>query len=293
MRRMFAALTIVLLAGGLSSGKAVAGEHPFGAELASRASDAPMQLMLTSGSSPATDALGDWLRPGAQRGRRSAEPQGRFGIESRPSGSRSLKQAAWRSLVLPGWGQNYLGAPSRGWFFIAGEALTWGTWSTFKTQEWLRKRSYTEMADVHAGVSGDHADDYWKIVGQYSNWIDYNEWLRFQGRREYGFGTTEYYDYISENEINAELGWTWNNEDRREGYAIKRKASLNAERRATYTLYALLVNRVVALVDTWRLSRSRGVIRGDLNDQAQSGFDLQSQPTETGLSWRLAWTREF
>ena len=238
-------------------------------------------------------ALADWTRNSARGRREEPEPQGRFGIEERPSGGRSLGQAAWRSIVLPGWGQRYLGAPARGMFFMTGEALTWGTWSTFKTQEWLRKRSYTEMAEVFAGVGGDHADDYWKIVGQYSNHIDYNEWLRFQGRREYGFGTAEYYSFIAEHQIGSALAWTWNNEERREAYAIKRKASLNAERRATYTLYALLVNRVVSLVDTWRISRSRGAIEDALERQIGGTLDLQSQPTADGLSWRLGWYRQF
>jgi len=218
-------------------------------------------------------------------------PQGRLGLEEKPSGGKKLVHAIWRNLLLPGWGQRYLEAPGRGWVFMSGEAATWGTWGTFKTQEWLRRRSYTEMAEVFAGVAGDHGNEYWKIVGQYRNWLDYNEWLRFQARREYGFGTDDYYAYIAANEIAAGNSWDWNSESRREDYAMKRKASLNAERRATYTLYALLVNRVISLVDVWRLHRLRGDLEQRLEEQGSLG--LGAAPTEVGVSWRLGWYRRF
>jgi hypothetical protein len=288
MRQIVRALILFVPAACIGAAAALAGEHPFAAPVSSLSGNAELGAGVSAGY-----ALADWTRP-SMRGRRGEpEPQGRFGIESRPEGSRGLGQAAWRSILLPGWGQRYLGAPGRGMFFMGGEAAIWGTWGTFRTQEWLRRRTYTEMAEIFAGVSGDHSDEYWKIVGQHSNSIDYHEWLRFEGRREYGFGTVEYYAFIEENEVAETDGWVWNNVTRRQGYAIKRKSSLSAERHATYTLYALLVNRVVALVDTWRLSRQRDVIQDALDDQAGGGFDLRSLPTEAGLSWRLTWQRPF
>ena len=231
--------------------------------------------------------------PGSLRwGREEPEPQGAYGIEEKPEGRRSLGRAVLYSALLPGLGERYLGAPRRGWAFMGAEAAVWGTWGTFMTQEWLRRQNYIEMAEVFAGVSGDHDDEYWKVVGQFANWLDYNEWLRYQARREYGFGTGEYYDYIASHEIDEQAGWDWSNTDRRTDYAAKRKASLNAERRATYTLYALLVNRVISLVDTWRIYRSREEIRERIEDQHGS-LGLDARPDERGVHWRLGWYRSF
>jgi hypothetical protein len=225
------------------------------------------------------------------------KPQGSFGIQERPAGRRSLTGALWRSALLPGLGQRYLGAPGRGLLFMGAEAATWGTWGTFKTQEWLREENYIEMAQVFAGVAGDeHEDDYWKAVGQHASWLDYNEWLRYQARREYGYGTDAYYDYIAENEVGEALAWDWNSDARRAAYLDKREASNSAERRATYTLYALLVNRVVSLVDVWRLHRDREAIRDGLEREAAGdagGIQFGALPAPGGLALRLGWVRCF
>jgi hypothetical protein len=225
------------------------------------------------------------------------KPQGTLGIQERPTGERGLVGALWRSALLPGLGQRYLGAPRRGLVFMGAEAATWGTWGSFKTQEWLRRENYIEMAQVFAGVQGDeHVDDYWKAVGQHASWLDYNEWLRYQARREYGYGTDAYYSYISDNEIGEDQAWDWNSTERRVAYLAKRKASNNAERRATYTLYALLVNRVVSLADVWRVHRSREAIRGGLEREAASdagGIQFGALPTPQGLALRLGWVRSF
>jgi hypothetical protein len=233
------------------------------------------------------------FRPGAWQ-RAEPEPQGKLGIRKRPSGERGLMGAIWRNALLPGWGQRYLGAPGRGLIFMGAEAATWGTWGSFKWQESLRRDDYIEMAQVFAGVSGDgHADDYWKAVGQHESWLDYNQWLRYQARREYGFGTTDYYSYIAEREIAEGEAWTWDNRDRQLAYLQKRKASNNAERRATYTLYALLVNRVVAVVDGWRLYRSHESIRHDLESDDRAGIGFQALPGEESVILSLGWYRSF
>jgi len=236
-------------------------------------------------------------RPQAWR-RGEPGPQGALGIQERPTGERKLIGALWRSALLPGLGERYLGAPGRSLLFMSAEASIWGTWGTFKTQEWLRRENYIEMAQVFAGVPGeDHDDDYWKAVGQHASWLDYNEWLRYQARREYGYGTDAYYAYIADNEVGPDQAWDWNSESRRFAYLDKRKASNNAERRATYTLYALLVNRVASLVDTWRLHKSREAIREGIAPVPASGtggsIGIQALPTPGGLGLRLGWTQPF
>jgi hypothetical protein len=230
------------------------------------------------------------------------DPQGRLGIEEKPAGSKGLIQALWRSALLPGWGQHYLGAPTRGWIFLGSEAGVWGVWGTFMIQEKLRMDDSIEMAEIFSGVSGDHDDSYYKIVGQHQNWRDYNEWLRWEARREYDFGTDDYYSWIAANEIAAGDSWEWMNEDRRITYVLKRKASKTAEQRARNTLFALIVTRVGAMVDTWRVSRTRediqriredevgGMPKTGLGDLRLSG---SVEPRGEELLLRVAWTGNF
>jgi len=220
-------------------------------------------------------------------------PQGRLGLEREPDGNRRLLHALWRSAVLPGWGQHYLGAPTRGALFLASEAGVWGTWGTFKIQQKLRMDNSIEMAEVFAGVSGNHDDDYYKNVGQYKNWQDYNEGLRWDARREYGFGTDEYYAWIAENEIAEDDAWNWANEDRRIAYVLKRKSSKTSEQRATNTLFALIITRVGAMVDTWRLSRTHDDIRRIREEETGGRIRGSLEPGSEGMTLRLGWTRSF
>lgn len=259
---------------------------------------APAFAVESAAPAPLALDAASFTRPQAWR-RGEPGPQGALGIQERPSGERKLIGALWRSALLPGLGERYLGAPGRGLLFMGAEASIWGTWGTFKTQEWLRRENYIEMAQVFAGVAGeDYDDDYWKAVGQHASWLDYNEWLRYQARREYGYGTDAYYAYIADNEVGPDQAWDWNSDTRRFAYLEKRKASNNAERRATYTLYALLVNRVASLVDTWRLHRGREAIRDGLAPASESGgpqggLAIQALPTADGLGLRLGWAQRF
>lgn len=226
------------------------------------------------------------------RGEGRPAPQGKLGIEEASTGSHALLQALWRSALMPGWGQRYLGAPTRGWVFMGAEAGTWTVVGTFRIQSALRRADYIEMAEIHAGVSGSHDDDFWKRVGQFDNAADYNEWLLRQARREYGYGTAEYDSYLDENWEADPHAWQWLSGDRRENYAEKRKGSLSAKRRATYTLYALLVNRVIATVDTWRLWKtSESIHRTREEDRGQ--VQAIALPGDQGLTWRLGWYRSF
>jgi hypothetical protein len=260
-------------------------------------------LLCIVGASAACALPGHWLPASAldrdgsiafelQGNRGRPGPQTSLGIQDKPEGGSKLLSALWRSALLPGWGEHYLGAPARGYLFMGAEAATWGTYATFKTQEWLRLEHSKEMAEVFAGASGDHPDSYWRDVGQYENWMDYNEALRWDARREYGYGSDAYYDYIDENEISAEDSWEWLNEDRRIDYVLKRRASKNAAQRATNTLFALMVTRVVSLVDTWRLSNTRDRIQ-EIRQEQTGGLSSRVFPRGEGLALQVGWSRSF
>ncbi len=221
------------------------------------------------------------------------DAQGALGIQEKPEGSKGLVSALWLSALIPGWGQRYLGAPTRGWLFFSAEAGVWGTYTVFKVQENLRLDNSIEMAQVFAGVSGDHDDTYYKNVGQHQNWQDFNEDLRWEARREYGFGTEDYYAYIAENEISADDGWSWTNEDRRIAYVLKRKASKTAEQRATNTIFALIVTRVAAMVDTWRVARVREDIQRIREVETGGRLSGSLEPRGEELLLRVGWTASF
>lgn len=261
-------------------------------------------LLLLAGAATAAAALPqDWMpapsldRDGAiafeiQGNRGRPAPQGGLGIQEKSDGGKQLGWALLRSAVLPGWGEHYLGAPRRGYLFMSAEAGVWGTWGVFKTQEWLRKEDYLEMAEVFAGATGDHPDSYWRDVGQYQNWQDYNEALRWDARSEYSYGSDAYYEYIEENEIAAGDGWEWLSEQRRIDYVLKRRDSKSAASHATNTLFALMVTRVVSLVDTWRLHRTHSEIQR-IRREETGGLGASVFPRGEGLALQVGWIRSF
>ncbi|MDP6796682.1 MAG: hypothetical protein QGG33_02540 [Candidatus Krumholzibacteria bacterium] len=249
--------------------------------------------LLDSSSLPGLYSLGEEGADFSVSNRGRPRPQSNLGLHS-TDGEKSLLNALWRSLLLPGWGEAWLGAEGRAKLFYMAEAGVWSSTGIYKTQEYLRKRNYVEMGEIHAGVQGAQDDQFWKNAGLHDNWQDFNENLRWEARREYGYGSEAYYDYIAEHEITSEEeGWRWNNRDRRIDFARKRESSLSARRMARNTLFVgLIATRAVSIFDTIRLHRNREGIR-EIRKQEVGSLDADLWPTASGFGYRLRWSRSF
>ncbi|MCK4578492.1 MAG: hypothetical protein KAU50_06860 [Candidatus Marinimicrobia bacterium] len=172
------------------------------------------------------------------------------------------KAALVRSLILPGWGQQHLGATRAARKFLLTEGLLWLSHFTFKTGAGTYEQDYQAYAAEHAGVAMvDRPAIYYYHVGAYNSLDDYNaEQLR---QRNIG----DVYD-VGEN-----LEWQWDSGANREEYVDLRRTSLQLGKAATFATGGLIFNRAVAAINVLFLSR-RGISAASIVAPNSSGARL-------------------
>jgi hypothetical protein len=172
---------------------------------------------------------------------------------------KSTGRAVLYSLVLPGWGQYYLGETRNAWTFFAAEAAVWTSFFVFELQGHLRKNGYEEFAQDFAGIQSDsHSDDFWGVLTQYNSSKDYEDELKREGRfaifPEGGADALE--RYFIENRIGDYEPWEWQSAEIRRAYQDRRSASKRAFRRALYAAATGIANRAAAAFFAVRSTRA-------------------------------------
>jgi hypothetical protein len=157
------------------------------------------------------------------------------------------KGALLRSIVLPGWGQYYLGNHSLARRMMTAEACLWLLHGTFKgAQDWY-KQDFRAFATLHSGISYHLKPDiYYFRLGRYDSIEDYNQ-AQLRDRNidaVYPLGT--------------EKDWEWDSIHNRERYMDIRRASLRAAKAASFTVGSMVLNRAVAAIHVLFLSRKVG-----------------------------------
>ena len=73
------------------------------------------------------------------------------------------------SLLLPGLGHKSLGHDYRATAYMSAEAAVWCAAVVFEVQGRIRKDSYIEYAEIHAGVADakNRSSDYYRRIGRY------------------------------------------------------------------------------------------------------------------------------
>ncbi len=154
------------------------------------------------------------------------------------------------SAVLPGSGQLLLGARGR------GEALLWvdaGIWAFYGGSVWARDQRETDarlLAGRDAGAVrlGD-GPEYFRALERYDNADLYNEDIRRDARSRYPDDPQAQMDYYLENGCFGDQAWNWSSDSARLDYYGMRKRSRNAGLQAQFATGALVLNRLVSVVD--------------------------------------------
>lgn len=160
----------------------------------------------------------------------------------------AAKQSALaRSIILPGWGQHYLGAPLAARRLAVTEAGLWLGFILLREGSQWHQQDYRAYAAVHAGVdasSKSRSDIYYFNLGYYDSITAYNQdQLR---RRELDDVYT----------LGVGNDWQWDDSANRARYRDLRRTSLNFAKAATFTLGGMIVNRSLAALHILFLSRS-------------------------------------
>ncbi len=157
------------------------------------------------------------------------------------------KQALVRSIILPGWGQHYLGAPVAARRLAVAEAGLWLGFILLRESSQWHLQDYRAYAAVHAGVdagSKSRPEIYYFNLGHYDSITAYNQdQLR---RRELDDVYT----------LGVGNDWQWDDTANRTRYRDLRRTSLSLAKAATFTLGGMVVNRSLAALHILFLSRS-------------------------------------
>jgi len=158
---------------------------------------------------------------------------------------KSVSQAFFYSLLLPGMGEAYVGKYNYTKFFLSVEVIGWGLYVANRMQVKSREQDYKNFATQHAGVnSASKEDQYWIDIGKFDNIYEYNE----QRRRERDINAI-----YEENTINY---WRWDNYDNRLFYDGQRIETREIERREVFIIGAIVLNHLVSAINALRLAKA-------------------------------------
>ena len=179
---------------------------------------------------------------------------------------KSATKAALFSFILPGAGEIYSGAKTKGGIFIFSEASLWAGYFAFRTYgDWL-KDDYKSYAASHARVD---------LTGKPGGFFDN---LAFYDTRDlynqfaplYHPGEAQPYP---ENDL---WNWVWDSRDSRLYYRELKNRSRNASRRAIYMVGLSVVNRIVSVLDAMRTVRAYN--RAKSFELSRIKFDFKANP---------------
>ena len=189
----------------------------------------------------------------------------------------SVRRAVAYSLLLPGAGQWYTGERRRGGLFLAADAIAWGTWGYLRTVGGIKKDDHRDYAAAHADIDPEGKDDsFYRMITFYESRDRYNE------NR----------DGLSQPVPNtAEWNWQWDSPASQQRYRDMRNQSNEAYNRAKFALGAVVLTRIVAAIDAWRVARA--VNRAARMEMARWKIRLKGKPSLEHPSVMVILSRRF
>ncbi len=150
--------------------------------------------------------------------------------------------AFWRSLLVPGWGQQY--ARGGGGGFLAAELVLWGGYWGFEWLGQVRRDRYEAYAAERAQARPEgKRDEYFDDLGFYASRLQHNQFARYEDGPD-----AELYS------VAADFFWEWDRDESRQHYRQLRNASQHAQRQALYMTGLVVVNHLVAAIHAARVA---------------------------------------
>jgi hypothetical protein len=189
------------------------------------------------------------------------------GLHSSAETAPSLsQQSAWAaaglSLLLPGTGQFYAGAPSRGKVFLGVEAAIWTLAIIFDRRSAWKEDDAVDFAVSHAALIPEGKnDDFLEYLEFYVNRDEYNKAGRIIDPSR---------PYLSET---RDTYWQWDSYGSQDAYRELRNSSESASRNRTFIFYAALANRLISAFDAYRV-----VHKNNARARDDDGLKLSVKP---------------
>ncbi|MFQ5499297.1 MAG: DUF5683 domain-containing protein [Candidatus Zixiibacteriota bacterium] len=204
-----------------------------------------------------------------------------FGARMATGSRKSLRRALLYSAILPGWGEYYLGHKTRAKFFFAAEAIGWIGLASFGTYANWRENDFIRFAADKANADLSSKDDFFfDMVGFYQDTDDYNARGRVSDPDR---------PYFADNAANH---WRWQTSQDQAAYRHLKDRAREADRRADFMIGALLLNRVVSMIDAVYHARRQN--RGEAFGHNQSpSYHLAVEPDLRRQEVRLSLSARF
>lgn len=199
-------------------------------------------------------------------------------------GRKSGKKAALLSALLPGLGEYYVGQKKKATYFFAVEALGWISFLGFRTSGSWREDDYLNLACDKAGIDLEGREE-WMLdyVSFYDDIYIYNELGRALDRNR---------PYLPDNDANH---WVWASAADKEAFRDLKNGSKESYRRANFTLGALLLTRIVSVIDAIHAARKTGKRLDDLVGRSDREYDytLEAIPIGNDIQLNFALIKRF
>ena len=150
-------------------------------------------------------------------------------------------RAFLQSLLIPGWGQKYVGeGTAMGTVHFVTDVALWGAVVGFHAYGTWKKEAYRTFAVTHASITSEGKDNqYYVDIGNFHNLDQYNE----QQRRDRDFDEL----YLSNDDW-----WEWDSNSNRLRFKRLRIQSGNALNNRYYVLGAIFLNHVFSAIHASR-----------------------------------------
>ena len=185
---------------------------------------------------------------------------------------------AFKSAILPGWGELSMGNKS-GYVFLAIEATLWSTKFYFDDQSDLRLRQADQFAFNNANLKSYDLDENLRfLLGRFNTSGfgpgGYNEFVITTAKELYPNQPDKQTDYINEHLLDESIYWNWESTSNRGLYATMRRESLHFEDYAKAVTGTIIVNHIVSFLNSIRIGNNQA--NNNLNFYA--GFNPQMKP---------------
>ena len=171
-------------------------------------------------------------------------------------------KALFRSLVLPGSGERYLGKKNLGKAFLISEIALWVGYFSFRTYgKWIKNDARTYASD-HSGASiNGKPSQFFVNLGLYDDVDQYNDAQQRMRQFDKVYSDPDYF-------------WYWDSDANRRRYERMRIASDRAVNRSVLVLGGILANHLLSAIDAvWQTH----VYNKKIKKQAGSSFRMNFQ----------------
>lgn len=165
-----------------------------------------------------------------------------------------------RSLVLPGWGEVYMG-DNRGYVFMAAEVLLWASYFYCLEESDLNETASYEYALEYAHIQpGDYDEEYFLHLQKYnSSGFEsggYNENIRRLAITLYPDDPDAQQAYIENNMYGSGEAWHWDSRQSRSYFTQLRNDVVHFNDYATTVTGVIVVNHIISGLNALLKARS-------------------------------------